>query len=101
MHAAFFNGMLEKLGIAPRLVFDEAQTAALNRRRELRGSRQQPVLDKSQAYSWLPGFQQAAEQHREACTRVFDTYEERINKFGYSLKHPKRILPTALLRLQT
>ena len=63
-------------------------------------ARLQPVLDKTLAYSWLPGFQQAAEENADSCRHVFDTYEaqvrhDRAAAAAHSAGQPVRLLAQA------
>ena len=67
------------------------------RLQEYRGDKNQIVLDKKYTYAWIKTFNEATAQMSATCQSVFERYEEKVQRFGYSLKHPRRVIPSAFL----
>jgi hypothetical protein len=56
-------------------------------RREYRGDRTRVHVDRTLANTWMPSFDKATSGMRHVCTRVVNRYEDRVNRYGYSLRN--------------
>ena len=60
-------------------------------RREYRGANKlKPVFAKEAAFSWWKGWFNYYSNSTVACEEMINTYETRVNEYGYSLKHVAR-----------
>ena len=57
---------------------------------EFRGSRANATVFKDSEYIWMSYWQRYAKLHKDNCTAMYDQYEQRVNRFGYSLHHPRQ-----------
>ena len=57
---------------------------------ELHGSADDVKVIKDSEYLWVDVFHEYAANHQQQCSKMVDTYEASVNRFGYSLKEPRR-----------
>ncbi len=91
MFAAFFNKILKQLDMeplsAPIVVGSINSTPNARNRRELRGNHMYPVVDRGLLDSWMSSYIEARAGVAAKCVHVVQTYEDQVQKYGYSLKH--------------
>ena len=90
--------MLQYFGIEP-VVPVKIAAPKTRARREYRGDRRVATLNRDLIYNWMPTFESMVmAQCNVTCNAVFDKYETAVNRYGYSLKNMKRVVPTPFLR---
>ena len=64
----------------------------LNRRREYRGDQHRPVVDRALVHAWIKSYEAQYKLHPATCDRVAEKYEQRLGRYGYSLKKLRSVL---------
>ena len=68
-----------------------------NRRRQFHGDRSSVEIDAEYTYSWIPIFiKQVMSKSLDGCKEVFERYESRVRRFGYSLQYMGAIFTSEL-----
>ena len=68
-------------------------------RREFHGDPTKVTFNKERVHKWMAKFESMVmAQCNVTCNAVFDKYETAVNRYGYSLKNMKRVVPTPFLR---
>ena len=106
---AIFSALQHSIGLEPRVnvpvtdgfnktVYDEftvlssqAGTRPRTRRLlELHGPADDVKVIRDSEYLWVNVFDAYAASHQEQCARMVERYEAGVNRFGYSLREPRR-----------
>ena len=70
----------------------------MRQRREFRSSLRDPVISQDQVYEWGNNFLNITANIRAACYLMAGKYEERVAKYGYSLRNLRKVEATAYLQ---
>ncbi len=49
-------------------------------------------------HAWIDSYESTTAGYRGVCDAVADKYEQQVQRYGYSLKHLRRVVPTLFLK---